>query len=329
MGVPTGMGVDHTVLIQAAQLVKNTAGMDQTSMQTMLAAQAMQAADPALTRPARRLYIGNLPIGIGLNEKILTDFFNETVPKLGITTPDPIMSCWLASDGAFCFAEFRSVQDCVVCANLMTGITIGDRSLRVGRPADYKPPPPGLENYVVGHPPGSFPPVTPGGAAGTPNAAAAALTAQMAAMASAASPAPVVPLSAGVSPTPTSVLLLLNMVNANELKDDEEFLDIVMDVREESEKYGKVERVVIPRPAREEFKGKTDPDQDSAKLEGIAQDRGPRQGGVALGRIFVKFTDVESCKKAQSALHNRMFNNNKVVGSFFQEELWDQEAWDA
>lgn len=48
--------------------------------------------------------------------------------------------------------------------------------------------------------------------------------------------------------TPTEVLCLLNMVTEDELVDDDEYEDIVEDVKEECNKYGKVRSIEIPRP---------------------------------------------------------------------------------
>lgn len=48
--------------------------------------------------------------------------------------------------------------------------------------------------------------------------------------------------------TPTEILCLMNMVTEEELVDDEEFEDIVDDVKEECSKFGYVKSVEIPRP---------------------------------------------------------------------------------
>ena len=47
---------------------------------------------------------------------------------------------------------------------------------------------------------------------------------------------------------PTEVLCLLNMVTEEELKDEEEYEDILEDIREECSKYGEVRSLEIPRP---------------------------------------------------------------------------------
>merc|ERR1712142_2152 len=47
---------------------------------------------------------------------------------------------------------------------------------------------------------------------------------------------------------PTKVLCLMNMVTVDELKDDEEYEDILEDVREECSKLGNLVSLEIPRP---------------------------------------------------------------------------------
>lgn len=47
---------------------------------------------------------------------------------------------------------------------------------------------------------------------------------------------------------PTEVLCLMNMVAPEELLDDEEYEEILEDVRDECSKYGQVKSIEIPRP---------------------------------------------------------------------------------
>ena len=56
---------------------------------------------PQITRPARRLYVGNLPIILGLSEQILFDFFTHCCTGKGITTKNPVVSVWLSNDKTF------------------------------------------------------------------------------------------------------------------------------------------------------------------------------------------------------------------------------------
>ena len=84
-------------------------------------------ANPQLTRQARRLYVGNLPIGLGMTEPVLTQFFNNAAISVGmfvlsipmyafskrcshftpgITTPVPVCSVWCSTEGTFCVCDF-------------------------------------------------------------------------------------------------------------------------------------------------------------------------------------------------------------------------------
>jgi len=313
-------------------MAANNSG-DPAQVQAMLA-QQMAAANPQLTRQARRLYVGNLPVGMGLTEKMLTDFFNATVTGLGIATPLPVLSTWLSSEGTFCFVEFRGVQDASACMSLLQGISLGGRSLRVGRPADYKPPPPHLENFIVGYPPGAPPPppTTPQAAAALSAVSGLSISALNPLLAPPPLTAPIPPLSSTTtsspSPstaasnllsnimstqssqsgtgssskdqTPTRVLLLLNMVTANELINDEEYEDIRDDVREECSKFGIVEDVVIPRPS---------------------------DNTAGVGSIFVLFKAPSMAGGAVQALNGRSFNNNVVEATYYSETKFKDKIY--
>jgi len=52
----------------------------------------------------------------------------------------------------------------------------------------------------------------------------------------------------GVVQPPTKVLVLKNMVTPQELEDNEEYQDILEDVKGECSRYGQVVSLNIPRP---------------------------------------------------------------------------------
>lgn len=72
-------------------------------------------------------------------------------------------------------------------------------------------------------------------------------------------------------------------------------IDIYEDVKEECEKFGRVEGMEIPRPSG-----------------------GSRQS-PGVGKIFVKFDTNESAKKAMEAMAGRKFADRTVVVTFFGE----------
>ncbi|XP_075771285.1 splicing factor U2AF 65 kDa subunit isoform X6 [Pelodiscus sinensis] len=102
---------------------------------------------------------------------------------------------------------------------------------------------------------------------------------------------------------PTEVLCLMNMVLPEELLDDEEYEEIVEDVRDECSKYGVVKSIEIPRPV------------DGVEVPGC-------------GKIFVEFTSVFDCQKAMQGLTGRKFANRVVVtkycdpDSYHRRDFW-------
>ncbi|KAJ7545006.1 hypothetical protein O6H91_09G102600 [Diphasiastrum complanatum] len=94
----------------------------------------------------------------------------------------------------------------------------------------------------------------------------------------------------------TRVLCLAQVVSVDELKDDEEYSDILEDMRDECGKYGSVVNLVIPRPkpTGEEVPG--------------------------LGKVFVEYSDTEAAAKAKASLNGRKFGGNYVVVMYYSEE---------
>lgn len=108
-------------------------------------------------------------------------------------------------------------------------------------------------------------------------------------------------LNQGAGP-PTEVLCLMNMVTPDELEDEEEYEDIVEDVKEECGKYGIVRSLEIPRP-----------------IKGIDV--------PGCGKIFVEFNSIIDCQKAQQALTGRKFSNRVVVTSYYDPDKYHQREF--
>ncbi|GJC92009.1 U2 snRNP auxilliary factor [Colletotrichum higginsianum] len=101
----------------------------------------------------------------------------------------------------------------------------------------------------------------------------------------------------------TRVLQLLNMVTPEELMDNDDYEEIKEDVQEECSKFGNVLDIKIPRPVG-----------------------GSRQS-AGVGKIFVRFENTESAKKALQALAGRKFADRTVVTTYFPEENFEVGAW--
>jgi len=101
---------------------------------------------------------------------------------------------------------------------------------------------------------------------------------------------------------PTEVLCLLNMVTPDELVEEDEYEDILEDIREECGKYGPVRSVEIPRP-----------------VTGVDV--------PGLGKVFVEFAAIGDCQRAQIALAGRKFSNNVVVTSYFDPDKYHRREF--
>lgn len=88
-------------------------------------------------------------------------------------------------------------------------------------------------------------------------------------------------------------------IERDDLLDDEEYADIIDDIKDEVErKYGALRGVEVPRPSA---KGQDPP---------------------GVGLVFLAFDAERSAQKAQSALNGRKFGENTVTSSFFDEDAY-------
>jgi splicing factor U2AF 65 kDa subunit len=72
--------------------------------------QAMSMAQTA--KIDRKLYIGNLPPG--MTQQLLLNMLNNAMLSMEniIEEPgNPVISCWIASDGHYAFVEFRNAAE--------------------------------------------------------------------------------------------------------------------------------------------------------------------------------------------------------------------------
>ncbi|XP_041978265.1 splicing factor U2AF 50 kDa subunit [Aricia agestis] len=106
---------------------------------------------------------------------------------------------------------------------------------------------------------------------------------------------------AGAGPA-TEVLCLLNMVTPDELRDEDEYEDILEDIKDECNKYGCVRSIEIPRP-----------------IEGVEV--------PGCGKVFVEFNSIADCQKAQQTLTGRKFSNRVVVTSYFDPDKYHRREF--
>ncbi|KAL1918440.1 uncharacterized protein VTP21DRAFT_3100 [Calcarisporiella thermophila] len=307
-------------------------------------------------RQARRIYVGQIPLGI--SEDAMAKFFNDTMIQLSLnTTPgNPVISVQINHEKNYAFVEFRVPEE-ATAAMAFDGIAFQGQQLKIRRPKDYQPPPggetaihvPGVISSNVPDSPhkifiGGLPPylndeqvmellrafgelrafhlvkdVSTGQSKGfafcefaDPNITDIAcqglnqmelgdrkLVVQRASVGSSGRTSDGLPLPGMALPMgevrPTTVLQLMNMVTPEELEDDEEYQEILEDVRDECLKFGQVTNVKIPRP----------------------------QGGQVvpgLGKIFVQYENVTQAQAASAALAGRKFADRVVLVSYIEEE---------
>ncbi|KAK3810786.1 MAG: splicing factor U2AF 65 kDa subunit-like protein [Benniella sp.] len=321
--------------------------------------------DHTIARQQRRLYCGNLPMGI--NEDSLANFFNQTMMSMNLTTGAgaPVISVHINYEKNYAFVEFRTPEE-ATAAMAFDGIVFQGQTLKIRRPKDYQPPEGGNHDVPQIHVPGVISTNVPdsenkifigglplylndeqviellsafgelkafnlvkennvGASKGfafceylDPNITDIAcqglnnmvlgekkLVVQRASVGSSRNQNPAGGANAialhpnlmlpGAGPTevlPTNVLQLLNMVTPQELEDDQDFEDIMDDIREECSKFGQILEIRIPRPI-------------------------PGQEVRGLGKIFVKYSSVEECTVALRALSGRKFADRTVLTSFY------------
>ncbi|XP_039000880.1 splicing factor U2af large subunit B-like isoform X2 [Hibiscus syriacus] len=104
---------------------------------------------------------------------------------------------------------------------------------------------------------------------------------------------------------PTKVVCLTQAISEDDLRDDEEYGDIVEDMKQEGGKYGALVNVVIPRP-----------NPNGEPLPGV-------------GKVFLEYSDVDGSRKAQAAMNGRRFGDNQVIAVFYPEDKFAQGEYDA
>jgi len=254
---------------------------------------------PTVTYQARRLFVGSIPFGVTDHE--LMDFFNQQMHLCGLALGDgnPVLASQVNFDKNFAFIEFRSPEETTL-AMAFDGIAFKGKGLTIKRPTNYQNPCPMMgESSGLGR--SILAPVAPNPVTTVNGMDLGSLLVQKETRQYAHQP--VVQLqvpgltSVGEVGPSTEVLCLMNMVTVEELKDDEEYEDIVDDIQEECSKYGQVKSVEIPRPV------------ESVDVPGV-------------GKVFVEFNSVLDCQKAHQKLTGRKFANRTVVTSYFDPDKY-------
>jgi splicing factor U2AF subunit len=99
--------------------------------------------------------------------------------------------------------------------------------------------------------------------------------------------------------------VLTPAVTVEELENDEDYQDILEDMREEAGKFGSVVQVHIPRPP--------------------APGAPPPPG---LGKVILEFADPGAAMAARNALHGRKFGGQTVEALLMTDDDYKSFRWD-
>ncbi|RLN98777.1 hypothetical protein BBJ28_00002975 [Nothophytophthora sp. Chile5] len=91
-------------------------------------------------KPARELYVGNLPPNVAGPQ--LQDFLGTIIQQVGLCAQpgNPIKNTWISTDGHFAFCEMRTVEECNL-ALLLNQLSLLGQPLKFGRPRSFMGPP--------------------------------------------------------------------------------------------------------------------------------------------------------------------------------------------
>ena len=98
----------------------------------------------------------------------------------------------------------------------------------------------------------------------------------------------------------TNILQIINVITASDLENEEEYNDLLLDIREECSEFGRVESVIVPRPTDEFFVPGT-------------------------GKAYVEFERTEDATDAAVSLAGRTFLGRTVITSFYPVHRFKSE----
>lgn len=284
--------------------------------------QQAASATAAASKTQREVYVGNLVAG-QVTEEALRQLFNSTMmaafPNAMTPGVDPVVNVSMHSEGRYAFVELRTPEMATAALQLSNQVQLLGQAISVGRPSGYVDPSKAqaaaqaaaaaLSAFQAGDTdsiemqqalkdlgvpatnPSAGPPAAPGLPPPLPGAPPAGQLAVGGALSGAA------PLAAAPAPAnpaePSPYVQVEGMVSAQVLADDEEYKDIIEDLKEECGKHGTVVKVVVPRPS---------PPSIAPQVFGTK----------GYGKAFAQFDTLQSAQKAKLAIHGRLFDGQTV-----------------
>uniref|UniRef100_D8Q0G7 Splicing factor U2AF subunit n=1 Tax=Schizophyllum commune (strain H4-8 / FGSC 9210) TaxID=578458 RepID=D8Q0G7_SCHCM len=128
-------------------------------------------------------------------------------------------------------------------------------------------------------------------------------------------PKPIMPAGQTDTSGDARVLLMLNMVTPDDLVDDDEYGDLLEDIKEECSKFGPVEDLRVPRPVKKEKKWAPGEGGREAAVEAQRADE-----AAGVGRVYVKFVDAKDAAVALKSLAGRSFAGRSIIATLLNDE---------
>ncbi|KAI9173058.1 hypothetical protein H9P43_007189 [Blastocladiella emersonii ATCC 22665] len=227
----------------------------------------------ASTNPDK-LFIGGIP------RNLQEDQVRELLAAFGeLRTFNLIMDNERRESKGYAFCEFEDSAIADVAIESLNGMEIGDRRLVVQRAGSSgrAAAAPRADAGAMDH---------PGGAAAAPNGNLGMALA-----------------CAGGIGELSRVMLLLNLAPFEEIRNQQDYEDLLADVRDECAQHGRISQVVIPRPAE-------------------SPDAPP-----ALVQVFVAFEDKFDCQTAMRNIAGRAYRGRTVVAAYYPEDRWSRQDY--
>lgn len=295
------------------------------SRQLVLQQQAASAA-AAVSKTQREVYVGNLTPGL-VTEAALRQLFNSALaaayPGANVPGMEPVVNVSMHSDGRYAFVELRSPEMGTAALTLSGQVSLLGQPISVGRPSGYVDPAKAqaaaqaaaqaLAAFSAGNTSvaASLLGVSPVLSSGLRSVSPAVTSPQAAAMIQPAmgllfptQPQTLPSIGVPTSDTPTSYVVVKGLVKAEFLADDQEYSDVVDELKEECMKYGTVTAVKVPRP--------DDPSTAYAVID-----------TQYYGLAFVEFQEVADAVMAQKAIHGRLYAGQVVQAAYITKDLFD------
>lgn len=248
-----------------AEMARKMQEQQLQARQLVLQQQAVSAVKAA-SRTQREVYIGNISIG-AVNEKMIHDLFKATLTaafpaKCQNGAIDPVTRIAMVEGQKYCFMEVCDAEMATACLDLSGKVQLMGSVLTLGRPAGYVDP---------------------------KQASTAALTAANA-LATFQADGEKEELESGrvthdeLKDRPSAFLCIDGVVEDS--LPEEEYAEIIEDLKSELERHGTVLRLFI------------------------------KESGSHQGKAFVQFLDAESASKARDIIDGRLFDGRTLHATY-------------